>query len=100
MKREVKLLPKAASDIANAQFFYESQATDLGKYFRDAINADMRALLGSAGVHRVVHGLHHCPSKRFPFAIFYRVEGEVVLIYAVLDSRRDPGKLEHILSER
>jgi hypothetical protein len=31
-------------------------------------------------------------SKRFPFAVYYRLEGDTVRIYAVLDCRRDPDR--------
>lgn len=29
-------------------------------------------------------------SKRFPFGIYYEVEGETAYVYAILDMRRDP----------
>lgn len=31
-------------------------------------------------------------SKRFPFVVYYRIEGEAIRIYAVLDCRRDPER--------
>jgi hypothetical protein len=36
-------------------------------------------------------GFHRALAKRFPFGIYYRVEGAIVRVYAVLDLRRDPG---------
>jgi plasmid stabilization system protein ParE len=47
-----------------------------------------------AGIHRKVHGYHRLLSKRFPYAIYYRVESdETVLVYRVLDCRRDPQRI-------
>ena len=38
-------------------------------------------------------------SKRFPFAVYYRIVENEILVYAVLDCRRDPAwirkRLEH-----
>jgi len=33
-------------------------------------------------------------SKRFPFAIYYRVKKDTVLIDAILDCRQNPDKTE------
>jgi hypothetical protein len=68
-----------------------------GRYFRKAINEDLRSLLISAGVHSVVYGLRRCLSKRFPYAIFYDVKGDLVLVYAILDCRRNPDDLRRRL---
>jgi len=34
---------------------------------------------------------HRLLSKHFPFAVYYKLETEVALIYAVLDCRRKPA---------
>jgi hypothetical protein len=39
-------------------------------------------------------------SKRFPFGIYYGVEGDVVYVYALLDLRRDPVWIRKQLRER
>ena len=44
-----------------------------------------------AGMHRVVLGYHRLLSKRFPFAVYYRVVDEVVLVFAILECRRNPS---------
>ena len=33
-------------------------------------------------------------SKRFPYAIYYKVEEDEVIVYAILDCRQDPKKIE------
>ena len=43
-----------------------------------------------AGTHRVVDGFHKMVARRFPYAIYYRVAGDCVKVYAVLDTRRNP----------
>ena len=74
----IEILPEAGEDLIAGYHFYESQAPGLGSYFRDSLLADVDLLATSAGVHAKVFGYHRCLSKRFPFAIYYRVEANVV----------------------
>ena len=50
---------------------------------------DIDALAVPSGGHAKVFGYHRSLSKRFPFAICYRVETDVVHIRASLDCRRN-----------
>jgi len=75
-----------------ATIFYENQAEGLGTYFLDSLYSDIDSLMISAGVHAVHFGKYHrLLSKRFPFAVYYRVEGEIVKVYAILDCQRSPA---------
>ena len=51
------------------------------------------------GIHPKFFGYHRMLSKRFPYAIYYRFEKEedVVVVYRVLDLRRDPKKIRQSL---
>jgi len=70
--------------------FYEDQSPGLGSYFLDSLFADIDSLLLYAGVHRVVYGSHRSLAKRFPYAIYYRLEGGIIRVRAVIDCRRNP----------
>jgi hypothetical protein len=39
-------------------------------------------------------------SKRFPFAVYYRVENRTALVYAVLDCRKNPAWIRKKLGNR
>ncbi len=60
-------------------------------YFAAALAADIDSLTLFAGIHPMEFGFHRILSQRFPFGVYYLVEGEVIRIYAVLDLRRDPA---------
>ena len=49
-----------------------------------------RFWVAAEAVHAVVFGYRRCLSKRFPFAIYYSVDGELIRVHAVLDCRRNP----------
>ena len=50
-------------------------------------NLDSLILCRGSPVH---FGFHRMLSKRFPFGIYYELEGDVVYVYAILDLRRIP----------
>ena len=87
----IKILSIAEDDLEEGYRFYESQADGLGTYFLDTLYSDIDSLAYFAGMHRVVLGYHRLLSKRFPFAVYYRVADDVVIVFAVLDCRRNPS---------
>jgi plasmid stabilization system protein ParE len=88
----LEILSEAEQDLIAGAKFYEAQGAGLGDHFLDSLYADIDSLLPYAGIHRVVFGFHRALSKRFPYAIFYRLERDqgLVRVYRVLDLRRDP----------
>lgn len=100
MSRRLVILPAAEDDLDAGAGFYEAQSEGLGAYFSDCLASDVESLLVSAGAHRRMYGFHRCISARFPHAVFYRVNGDVVAIYAVLDCRRRPENIRRLLRGR
>lgn len=89
---KVRVLSSAARDLLDGYRFYEKQAPGIGEYFLDALFSDIDSLIVTAGIHPVYFGRYYrLLSKRFPFAVYYRVENQTALVYAVLDCRRDPA---------
>jgi len=85
-----RLLEIAKDDLREGWKFYEKQSAGLGDYFLDSIQADIRSLEIYAGVHAKADNFHRLLAKRFPFAVYYLLEGESIDVYAILDCRRDP----------
>jgi plasmid stabilization system protein ParE len=86
----IEIREEARGDLHTGYRFYEEQAAGLGRYFLECIFADIDSLGQFAGIHESVDGFQRKLSKRFPYAIFYEVVGNVVRIWAILDCRRDP----------
>ena len=91
---KVKILDEAEQDLLDGYRFYEEQQTGLGDYFLDSLFSDIDSLQLSAGIHARHFDYHRLLSKRFPFAIYYRVVRQAVRVYAVLDCRRNPETVE------
>lgn len=89
---KLRIFDAASQDLIDGYRFYEKQQAGLGAYFLDSLYSDIDSLQLYAGVHAVFfEHYHRALSKRFPFAIYYRVVNQEVLVYAVLDCRRDPA---------
>ena len=86
----VRLLESARQDLIDAFHFYESQDAGLGNRFLECLFADIDGLEHRAGVHEKRFGYHRLLARRFPFAVYYSVDRNVVTVYAVLDCRRNP----------
>ena len=89
---KIKILNSANQDLVDGYWFYEKQEEGLGIYFLDTLFSDIDSLKVYAGIHSMhFEKYHRLLSKRFPFAVYYRVENDTVLVYAVLDCRRNPA---------
>jgi plasmid stabilization system protein ParE len=88
----LRIAEDALHDLNEGFLFYEAQQPGLGDYFVACLRADIEGLRLSAGVHRVVYqDYHRLLSRVFPYGIFYTRQKEDVVVWAVLDLRRDPN---------
>jgi len=91
---KIKILEEAEKDIAIGISFYESQKDGLGKYFLDSIVSDIESLHIYAGIHIVIADYYRLLSKRFPFSIYYKINDDVIYVYAILDCRKNPNSIQ------
>ncbi len=89
---KLRILPSALADLADGRRFYSRQDQAAGEYFFDSLFADIDSLLLDAGVHRKIFGYYRHLAKRFPYAIYYKVEGDTAIVWRVLDCRQNPTK--------
>lgn len=96
----IKLSAGAERDIAAGCDFYKEIDPNLAMYFNDSVSADIDSLMLYAGIHAKVDDWNYTFASRFPFVIWYGVKGDLIIVYAVLDGRRDPGHNERALRKR
>jgi len=94
---KIQVLEDAQRDLIEGSKFYEAQEAGLGDYFLDSLFSDIDSLQLYAGIHPWHFGYQRLLSKRFPFAIYELVEGNIVQVWAVLDCRQDPESIKHKL---
>jgi len=97
---KMKILKSAKQDLKEGFYFYESQQAGLGTYFLETLFSDIDSLQLFAGVHSIhFQKYHRLLSKRFPFAVYYRIVRKEIRIYAVFDCRRDPAWIKNKLNQ-
>jgi len=90
----VAITRSAETDLLEGYAFYEKQQAGIGDYSLDSLYADIDALMLFGGIHAKPDGrLHRALSKRFPFAIYYEVQGDAATVVAVLDCRQNPASI-------
>jgi len=95
----IEILDEAQEDLIEGFRFYQGRALGVGFYFLDCLFSDIDSLVLFAGIHQVIHGYHRSLSKRFPFAIYYDVDGDLIRVHAILDCRRNPSWIRRRLTE-
>lgn len=85
--------PAAAADIDEAFLWYERQRAGLGSEFLAAVQSALDDVVAHPAKYPVIHrDTKRALLRRFPYAILYRVYGEVVVVVACMHGRRDPRR--------
>ena len=97
---KIKILTSAVEDLHAGRLFYENHGEGVGAYFFDSLFSDIDSLVLYAGIHQRVFGYYRLLSKRFPYAVYYTFEDGLVLVWRILDLRRNPNKIRLALDSR
>lgn len=98
--RSVELLDEAEIDLRAGESFYNEREAGLGDYFVDSMLSDLSSLQHYAGIHSRPLGCYRLISKRFPFAIYYMLEEDRVVVLAIIDMRKKPNTIRNLVSDR
>ena len=96
---KIRILPSAIEDISEGFKFYENQKNGLGSYFIESLFSDIDSLKLYAGIHTKVFGYYRLLSKRFPYAVYYKIDSDTIYINAALDCRRNPEWIQNRLED-
>ena len=87
----VTILPPAEDDISDAFRWYEDKASGLGSEFMRALDACLSGIQrypkSGSPVHKEVR---RALLRRFPYGVFYLLEGETIIVIACFHASRDP----------
>jgi hypothetical protein len=96
---KVRILNPAIEDLVVGRRFYEQQREGIGTYFFDSLFTEIDSLILYGGIHSLHCGYNRLLASRFPYAVYYKViEGEIV-VFRVLDCRRDPREIRTALRQ-
>ena len=82
---------QAIADIDTAMGWYEKQRKGLGFDFLDCVEVAVNQVLENPKFYSLKHKtLRGILIRRFPFTLYYNLEGSLIVIHAVFDNRQDP----------
>ncbi len=94
MSLPATIRPEAESDVAEAYAWYEARRPGLGVEFIRAFEVRLSLVEQNPLACPVVHQpVRRALLRRFPFALFYVVEEERLVVIACLHAKRDPDYL-------
>lgn len=93
MSRNIRLRDEAENDIREAASWYESQRLRLGHEFLDAVEASFTSISDNPLQFPILHrSTRRALLSRFPFGVFFRIEGSTIIVMAVMHASRSPGR--------
>lgn len=85
--------PLADLDIEGAFEWYQAQRSGLGIEFLDELRAAYRRIAnGPFKYEHLRSGIRRALLRRFPYAVYFAAEEEVIVIVAVLHASRNPAE--------
>jgi plasmid stabilization system protein ParE len=93
-------LPAALADVEVAFRWYEAERTGLGEEFVGVVDAAIDRILEFPGACLIAHrDARRYLLERFPYCLYYRVEGDGVIVIALMHAARDPEHWQSRLSD-
>ena len=89
----VRFRTEAADDVSLARDWYDAQSAGLGDSFVGSLErtVDLIASLPEA-FPEIATGLRRALLGRFPYALYYRLDGSVIDVIACLHTRQSPSR--------
>jgi len=85
-------------DIESSYAWYESEERGLGLEFLEELRAAyLRILENPLGYQALRSGIRRALTRQFPYAVYFSIEGDTILIVAVLHTARDPAEWQRRL---
>ena len=83
--------PEAREEFLAAIDFYNESVPGLGAEFAAEIQSAVELVEAFPRAWpEVSFDIHRCLVRRFPYALLYAVENDLVMIYAVMHTKRNP----------
>jgi plasmid stabilization system protein ParE len=97
---KLQFRPKARADLREASAFYAEKDEDgrLVHRFLGSIERTLLKISENPQSYFVFHrDVRRAKLNRFPYSIYFRVQGDVIEVFGVMHSKRDPDFLRHRL---
>ncbi len=101
MTYDLRFVPEVEGDVIAGYSWYEEKAPGLGEEFLRMFYACSAALPRNALLYQKVYGeFRRRLLRRFPYAIYFRIEGNEIIVFGLFHCARDPRTIKAKLWNR
>ncbi|MGO9121040.1 MAG: type II toxin-antitoxin system RelE/ParE family toxin [Desulfomonilaceae bacterium] len=101
MKYDIRFLPDVEEDVVAGYRWYEGKASGLGEEFLRMFYACLEGIKRNPLISSTVyHEIRRSLLRRFPYAVYFRVQAHEAIVLGLFHCARDPRKIESTLLER
>ena len=91
MSFRVTIRPRARDDIRDARDWYGERSAELAIRFGSAVNEVILAIRDRPLIHAKIYlDIRRAMTRRFPYAVYFTVDGDRIAVLRVLHQARDP----------
>lgn len=101
MRYSLSFLPEVEEDILSAYVWYEEKAKGLGEEFLRAFYASAAEIARTPKIYpKIYKNFHRKLIKRFPYAVYFLIEHESIVVCGLFHCARDPQLIEGKMGNR
>lgn len=83
--------PEVREELDEAYSWYENQQAGLGDEFLDCVDEILNKICQMPESYAVVYkDVHRAILQRFPYAVYYRIISNRIIVIGIFHGRRDP----------
>ena len=98
MKYRLEAEAAVELDVEGAFEWYETEEADLGLEFLLQLRATYQRILDNPlGYQELRSGIRRALTRQFPYAVYFSIEDDTILVLAVLHTARDPAEWQQRL---
>lgn len=101
MSFKIIIKAEARAEIINAFEWYESQLAGLGTKFKSELEYYLKRIQSNPELFQNVYkDFQHAVLKKFPFRIFFTINGTTIFIFGVFHTKRNPQIIARRIRKR
>ena len=101
MTHSLRFLPEVEEDIIGGYIWYESKSPGLGDEFLHMFYACAGEIpRNPLRYAKIYNELRRCLLRRFPYAIYFMIKDEQVIVFGLFHCARDPRTIRIKLRDR
>ena len=101
MTYSLHFLPEAEEDVVAGYGWYEKKAMGLGEEFLRMFYACVGEIPRNPLIYPEAHGkFRRCLLRRFPYAIYFMMDGNKIIVFGFFHCARDPRAIGTKLRDR